>query len=263
MFGKFQSFIKSRLLATRPESVYFYTLHRCASSFFSDFVLKNVRHLRLMDYADRMYNGDPVECVTFKERGFIYGPIRVSTGPESIMYTQFIEPVSRSEFVRDKIALFLVRDPRDIVVSSYYSFGYTHEFSNVREIEQQQRELRENIRRTTIDAYAVDCARFFVRPFQTIDTLTQACTRGILLKYEDMIYDWEKFSSGLSKYLDIGPKRLRQIYTLSRPLENERDTGHRRSGKPGAYKQKLSVSTVEELNSILAPVLTRFRYEPW
>src|SRR5438132_10534005 len=134
MFGKFRFVSKSRLPTARPESVYFYTLHKCASGLFSDYVLKNVRRLRLIDYEDRFYKGEPV-CVTFKEKGFIYGPIRVSNGPQSTIYSKLVEPASRTDFVRDKIAIFLIRDPRDILVSSYYSFGYTHEFSTVKEIE--------------------------------------------------------------------------------------------------------------------------------
>lgn len=36
MFGKLHCVGKSRLRVTHPESVYFYTLHKCASSLFSD-----------------------------------------------------------------------------------------------------------------------------------------------------------------------------------------------------------------------------------
>jgi hypothetical protein len=262
MVGKVHSVIKSIRSMTPPESVYFYTLHRCASSLFSDYVLKNVRGLHLIDYDDRLYKGDPIECVTFREKGFIYGPIRLSTGPESLIYSRLIEPASRPDFVRDKIAIFLIRDPRDILVSSYYSFGYTHEFSTVKEIEEQQRQVRELIRRKTIDAFALEVVNATLNHFNTIDRLAQACGRGIVLKYEDMIHNWEKFSSGLTNYLDIGRKALRHSYELSRPLENESDTGHRRSGKPGAYRDKLLTSTVDALNIILAPVFARFHYQP-
>src|SRR3954467_281701 len=48
---------------TLPESVYFYTLHKCASGLFSDYVLKNARGLRLIDYADQFYNGVPSDLV--------------------------------------------------------------------------------------------------------------------------------------------------------------------------------------------------------
>ena len=90
-----------------------------------------------MDYENRLYNGDPVECVTFKGKGFIYGPIRLSYRPQSPIYTRLVEPASRIDFVRGRIAIFLIRDPRDILVSSYYSFGYKHRFSTVKEIEER------------------------------------------------------------------------------------------------------------------------------
>jgi hypothetical protein len=215
-----------------------------------------------MDYADRIYNGYPVECVTFEENGFIYGPIRLSTGSPSAIYSRFVEPASRIDFICDKIAIFLIRDPRDILVSSYYSFGYTHEFSTVKEIEEQQRQTRELIRDKTVDAFALEAANATLNHFHAIDRLAHACGRGIILKYEDMIYNWEKFSSGLTTYLDIRRRTLRHTYKLCRPLENESDTGHRRSGKPGAYKRKLLTSTVDALNIVFAPVLTRFHYEP-
>jgi len=262
MFQKLHSIIKPRLPLTRPESVYFYTLHKCASSLFGDYVLKNVRHLRLVDYANRIYKGDPVECVTFKEKGFIYGPIRLSTNPPSVIYQRLIEPASRSDFIRDKIAIFLIRDPRDILVSTYYSFGYTHEFSVVKEIKERQRQRRENIQRKTIDAFALEIANATLTNFHILDRLSQACNRGIVLKYEDMIGNWEKFSSGLTRYLNFSETVLHQIYERSRPLENENETGHRRSGKPGAYKNKLSTSTVDALNIIFASVLRRFQYQP-
>jgi hypothetical protein len=72
---------------------------------------------------------------------------------------------------------------------------------------------------------------------------------------------WEKFYSGLSQYLDIGRKTLRHTYKQSRPLENESETGLRRSGTPRAYRDKLFASTVETLNIVFAPVLTRFNYD--
>src|ERR1700730_15019273 len=262
MFGKVHSSIKSVRLVTSPDSVYFYTLHKCASGLFSDYVLKNVRGLRLMDYADRFYKGDPVECVTFKEKGFIYGPIRLSTGPPTVIYSRFVEPASDIDFIRDKIAIFLISDTRDVLHSFYYSFGYTHEFSTVKEIEEQQRKTRELVLCKTIDAFALEAANATLNHFHTIDRLSQACNRGIVLKYEDMIDNWEKFSSGLTKYLNIGRKTLRHTYKRSRPRQNEEQASHRRCGKPGGYVDKLPRSTIEVLNIVFAPVLTRFHYEP-
>jgi Sulfotransferase domain len=262
MFGKLRLASRPVRRVKSPESVYFYALHRCASSLLSDYVLKNVRGLHLVDYEDRFYNGDPVESVTFEPNGFVYGPIRLSTGPETAIYRRFIEPASDKDFIRDKIAIFLIRDPRDIVVSSYYSFGYTHGFSTVKAIQEQQRQSRDMIRGKSVDIFALEVANSTLKHFQTVERLRQSCERAVILKYEDMIHHWEKFSLGLTKYLDISRKARRRTYRLSRPLENESETGHRRSGRPGAYKDKLSASTVNTLNITFAPIFARFDYEP-
>jgi uncharacterized protein YukE len=259
MFGRLRAFGRFHP-ATAPESVYLYTLHKCASSLFGDYLLKNVKGLGLVDYEHQFYTGATVEAVTFEKRGFVYGPIRLSTGPPSAIYRELIEPVSRPGFVRDKIAVFVIRDPRDILVSAYYSFGYSHVFSVVKEIREQQQQQRNAIRAMPIDDYVVGAAPSSLEHFQTIDRLARACERGTVLKYEDMINDWEKFASGFTTYLDVSRKTLRRAYKQCRPVENEDPAAHRRSGKPGGYREKLRTSTIAALNLILAPVLERFEY---
>jgi hypothetical protein len=120
----------------------------------------------------------------------------------------------------------------NVIVSSYYSFGYTHGFSSVKEIEKEQRELRQKIQCKTIDNYALAGLNHFLGYFQTMGRLVRACKRGIVLKYEDMIDDWEQFVAGLTRYLEFDDAVLRQIYERSRPLEAEDLQSHRRSGKP-------------------------------
>jgi len=62
-----------------PKSIYFYTLHKCASTLFSDFVLKNVNKLIHVDYASQIFTGKIQigKQLSFKEKGFIYGPLRI------------------------------------------------------------------------------------------------------------------------------------------------------------------------------------------
>ena len=109
-------------------------------------------------------------------------------------------------------------------------------------LEAQQRQAQGLIQRKTIDAYALEAADATLNYFRTIDRLAQACNRGIVLKYEDMIYDWEKFSSGLTRYLDLDPIVLHQIYERSRPLEREDLTSHRRAGN-SSYRRDGSTKT--------------------
>jgi hypothetical protein len=243
------------------ESVYFYTMHKCASTLFGRFVLKNVRGLEHVNYASQLYRGGDADDISFSERGFVYGPIRVSANPSRPTYKQLIEPMCRPEFVRDKRATFLVRDPRDIIVSSYYSFGYTHGFSPLEQTATRQHERRQTISDKPIDTYAVESLPHILRTFEVMHALVQACERGVLLKYEDMVADWDSFASGLTQHFDLSRAVLREIYERSRPRQKEDQTSHRRSGKTGGFREKLAPATVETINAALAPVLKRFEYE--
>jgi hypothetical protein len=212
-----------------------------------------------MDYEDRFYSGDPVESVRFEEKGFIYGPLRLSYPHHSMFYTRFVEPALR--IIHDKIAIFLIRDPRDVLVSSYYSFGYTHGFSAVKEIEEQQREAQYFIQRKSVDTFALESATSTLNHFQLVEKAVQTCSRALVLKYEDMISNWDKFAAGLTTYLDLEKTVLRNIFEQSRPLAKEDPTSHRRSGRPGAYRDKLLPPTVAKLNLTLRPILKRFNYD--
>jgi hypothetical protein len=57
-----------------PESVYFYTFHKCAITLFSDYELKNVSGLYNMDYAVQLYTGrrSAEKKLNFKKMGLFW-----------------------------------------------------------------------------------------------------------------------------------------------------------------------------------------------
>jgi len=119
---------RTRFFVPQPlESIYFFTLHKCASTLFSSFVLKNLEGLTHVDYAKDLTSGrrSPRKALPFHDYGIIYGPIRLSNDPENLISRHLIKPIYSPDFLTDKRAVFFVRDPRDILVSAYYSFGYT------------------------------------------------------------------------------------------------------------------------------------------
>ena len=140
------------------ESVYFFTFHKCADKLFSDLVLKNVDGLLNRDYAFEIFSGKrrPQNNLRFQDNGFVYGPIRISADDKGPIYRNLVIPTIDHGFIKDKIALFLVRDPRDIMVASYYSFGASRELSTVKEIRRNQQARREKIRGQTLDEYVLD-----------------------------------------------------------------------------------------------------------
>ena len=249
-----------RISKTRYESCFFYTFHKCASTLFSSFLLKNIVGLRHVDYAKQIYLGENLGDIQFDRTGFVYGPIRISTGPKAPVFKLLVEPTCDPGFIRDKIALFLVRDPRDILVSAYYSFGFTHGLSKSDEIRELQLQDRKRIQARTIDEYALETACNILQHFETVDRLTKVCNRSIVLKYEDIIYNWDLFVKDLTKYITIKEPILAQLFEASRPREKENILHHRRSGRPFGFRSKFKDETLISLNEIFKGILSDFQY---
>jgi hypothetical protein len=242
------------------ESIYFYTFHKCASTLFSGYVLKNVEGLRHVDYASKIYTGKMANNAVFNNKGFIYGPLRLSLQPSSKEFTLLVKYVSDTEFVKDKIAIFLIRDPRDILVSKYYSFRFTHGLSPVKKIRETQQRIRKDIQSKSINQYCIDEAPKTLDEFKTLRKLNQSCSRSVLLKYEDMIENWDLFSANLTKYIVLKEKKLAKIYGKTRPRSEENLTSHRRDGRPGDFRKKLREDTIKSLNKTFKDILEEYQY---
>lgn len=242
------------------DSVYFYTFHKCSSNFFSKFVLKNIDGLHNIDYAKIIFKGKKIDNITFENKGIIYGPIRLSAPPTSKEYTQLVQPLSDLDYIQNKIAIFLIRDPRDIIVSSYYSYAYTHRLSPNVKIREEQAQHRKKLQLQTIDEYALESAPVVCNYFKMLDTIHNACKKSIIIKYEDMIDDWSYFENGLTKYITIKKTILRQIYEQTRPLNNENNRSHRRSGRTHTFNEKLKKDTIISLNTIFKEILEKHKY---
>lgn len=246
-----------------PESIYFYTFHKCASTLFSSYVLKNINGLYNVNYASQIYSGSwsPDKKPIFRKRGFIYGPIRISANTivsaEKILLSQTTTP----KFLRDKIAIFFIRDPRDILVSSFYSFGFTHGFSPVEGIKVRQETTRKMVQAKSLDEYVLKSATTQADKFKTLHELVTACERSSILKYEEMIDHFDSFLEKLRGYISIEDKVAREIYRRSRPKTDEDLSAHRRSGQVSGFRNKLKKETINDLNNKLADTLTLFGYE--
>jgi len=163
-----------------------------------------------------------------------------------------------------KKVIFWIRDPRDILVSMYYSFGFTHTLSPNPEIKQYQLRRRQHIKQLTIDEYAIRTAPELKTKFERIRALFDSlpAKARIVLKYEDMIDHYEQFFRQLSTFVELRQGVKDEIFKQTRPLEKEDVSQHKRKGKPGDYKTKLKEETITTINKILDPVMRHFEYKP-
>lgn len=155
----------------------------------------------------------------------------------------------------------MVRDPRDIVVSYYYSILKSHPISPNKEIAEIQLYHRKLAEEVGINYFVKEMAPLVKENFSLITRVLAFSRERILLRYEDMINCFEKFSKKISSFIPVEEKVLEELYKQSRPNEISEIDKHKRSGKTGQYKYELNTDTQEFLNDIFENVRTVFCYE--
>ena len=266
IIGDYRHSLSNSLTPTnrRPKSVYFFTFHKCASTLFSSIVLKRAVGLKNINYAQQLYRGVALgnKPFTFQEYGFIYGPIRVTPQFESTSVEDLLlSPVIQQDFLKSKRAVFLVRDPRAILTSQYYSFGFSHHLSKNKEVRETQEEIRQEIQKLTIDEYALNHATRMIEAFERLDLAQKHCQDRIVLRYEDLVEDFDAFIEQLCSFIPLRQATIDLVYRESRPKQVEEINSHKRSGLPSGFRKKLLPETIESLNNQFEPILKRFAYE--
>ena len=237
------------------ESVYFFTLHKCASSLFSSFVLRHLEGLRHIDYERQVADGIEIGQPVFEDYGYVYGPIRTPGFLKGPYKATAVEG-----FIKDKTSIIFIRDPRDILVSQYYSFGWSHAVSSDPKIREGQIRKKESIRAKTLDQYVLENSNALLIKYMKILALENLCKKATTIKYEDMIYNYDQFLAQLTKVVTLRSNLARRIYARTRPQDIEDIHVHRRSGKSGEFKDKLHPNTIASLNETFQSVLSHYSY---
>lgn len=153
----------------------------------------------------------------------------------------------------------LIRDPRDMVVSHYFSIKYSHTTARLG----ADHILRERQRLQTIDldSWAITQIRRIRREFLRYEALDGTALK--VCRYEDVVFDKVKLIDDLSSQfgLDVAQAKRKRIALAidSRP-EREDIYAHIRQVAPGDHRRKLKPSTIEQLNHGLADILCKYDY---
>ena len=245
-------------LLPENKSIVFISFHKCATSLFSNYVLLNTKNLVQIDYQKLFYLDKIVKKISYEPRGYVYGVIRVLEKSHPLFpQTNFL---LNKKNLNDKKLIFLIRDPRDILVSMYYSFGSTHGFSANEQIMKFQEQRQNKIRKMAIDEYVIEEALTLRSKFEIINFLRKNVKNHILLKYEDMIENYGSFYRELNEFMPLKEELELRLFERTRPHKEEQIVDHKRSGKVGGYKRKLKKGTIRKVNNILKNTLLNFNY---
>ncbi len=158
--------------------------------------------------------------------------------------------------------ILLVRDPRDMLVSAYYSFRESHGIPKSGHIKRALERTRKRLQTLTLDEFARSRADPLKAKYFRLMTLLT--TQNLLLRrYEDIIFDKHAFVRDIADFfeMDVAPDAIAAIAKKHDVMPATEDTSrHIRQVRPRNFETKLSPGTVEEISHTLRAVLCEFDY---
>jgi hypothetical protein len=248
------------------QSILFFTIYKAASSFIGGFMRKvadetGITPVNLDGYFYQIAKGGEWERsgrvlvdVPYQSTGYFYGPFR--------SFNRGIPNI-------DDYKIFLVlRDPRDVVVSAYYSI-YSHVMPLVEGKKQKQTRVnrRKKLGRQTVDEHVINKlgsdSRFLDRYVEYHREL-MGKPNVFFLKYEDMVTDFDPWLDRLLEFLElnVSPQLIEEIRASANFKVSKEDIyKHKRQVTPGDHKRKLKAETIDILNKNTEEILKLYGYE--
>lgn len=188
----------------------------------------------------------------FKEKGYIYGP-----------FAGMINGIDH--FEKYKI-IFMTRDPRDLLVSSFFSFGWSHPTpkygsNKTNDFINRRREIQSK----KIDEFVIsESEKVFSRFTKYQEELIEKHKNIHLTSYEKMNCDFKNWLNEIINYagFNLSEQFISEIIENNKIIKTgkENPKKHMRKGVPGDYKEKLSPETISYLNKKYYKTLMYYNY---
>ncbi|ODA68659.1 Sulfotransferase domain protein [Methyloligella halotolerans] len=203
----------------------------------------------------KLQEAPPSTSDIFLEKGYCYGGFR--RWP-----TSFAIPI-----LATSRPVLLVRDPRDRLVSNYYSMRESHSQpgkNGVLKSAKTELSKRNLAKSLDIDDYVREVAPLFLEQLELYRD--ELCARHDvkIYRYEDVIYDKPSWVADLARHFgwDIPGDVLRQIAARNDVIPDEEQTGkHVRQVHPGNFERKLQPPTIDYLTGYFQNVMADFGYD--
>jgi hypothetical protein len=240
-------------------------IRKCGSSLFNKLVidLAKLNNRTFVNVAGRYFTSniaakdwvkDPANCAILYG-GNVYGGFR-------IMPAAF----AKAPLYREGKKILMVRDPRDALVSEYFSNAYSHRTPRRTQDAAPITDMLEKFRRealnTNLDEYVLKRARSLLSAF--LGYVNQLNSPSMtVVKYEDYIFRKPDLIRLIARDFDmrVDDAQIAAIMAWAdiRP-EKETPTAFVRRVTPGDHREKLRPETISKLNTIMKPAMDTFGY---
>ena len=188
--------------------------------------------------------GDPEFFAQFEGKTGLIGPVRM--------------PVEIPDAARERDRFIVhLRDPRDVLVSMFFSWGYSHPGINP--------EYRSALRDEGVDQFVLRESPGLKKKYDLYFKDFLSMPQTALLKYEDFVLDRPHWLEQFLSALEI-PNGRRRYQSLAKDnpasqVKSEDIYRHIRKAAPGDFRDKLSGETIEALNHQWKDGLERLGYD--
>lgn len=230
-----------------------HAVHKSATMFLYHFFKQLSEQHGFQYFSENNQPANEGNLLASNQENFCRCPIRNFEPIES----RFDHPVKRHR-------IFHIRDPRDILVSEYFSFGWIHPTQDS-ELDQ----VRKSLQKMSIDDYVLHhCTQREYPLEKRYSSLVERVLdpeREIVVTYETMVTDFPKWLARVVPVFGIRYSKL-AVLQLAWRYRNEFKTKqetltHKRCITPGDHRRKLKPATIDALNQRFESILTKFGYE--
>lgn len=180
-------------------------------------------------------------------------------------FRTFPDHIAKTQIYRDGLKVFMFRDPRDALVSQYFSDAYSHDIPKG-DTTGEGRELflkkREEAQQADIDAWVLDKVGGIRKTLLSYrDVLDDP--KCLVLRYEDYVFQKRRMIMKIMKHFgwstEVGRinKLLAEIDVVP---DSEDKSRFVRKVIPGDHNAKLKPETVRRLNKKLEEVMDLYDY---
>lgn len=252
--------LEGGLAAGGNPSVLLFTTHKCASTLTNRILAYictkylDLKHLDFVGYYYLTEAEDTHELIT-RNRSAIFRP-------SGILYAPFRKYVPIPEIDRYRIVLIL-RDPRDVLTSLYFSTAFSHAVPLNPERSRKQRRRRRATQVLSIDEFVIRRKDEYAERYGSY--LRMHRNHDVLfLRYERMITAFDSWLSDLAQGLGVAlsdedASHLRAMSGTD-DVKVEDKYRHVRKATPGDYRSKLQKETITTLDAAFEDVLKAFDF---
>jgi hypothetical protein len=182
-------------------------------------------------------------------------------------FRNFPTALATTDFFRSCKKALLVRDPRDALVSEYFSLAYSHSIPEPTaqgdEVTASMEKARQDVLQTDINDFVIKAAPRFNKLLLQHSMLSKDRS-ALVMKYEDVILDKRLLIQQLCSHFEwrINDAQIAKILDWADVMPDAEDKkAFIRKVIPGDHAQKLNSATIDALNIALESSMNAFGYK--